>query len=61
MRADWYTKIIKVGNSFGVVLPIHILRLYQMDKQKQWVKIKMSPRGDSITIAKAKKPKTKYG
>lgn len=57
MRLQWYTKIIKVGNSFGAILPVQILRLMKMDKKGQWVKISMSPKGDTILVTKTKKPK----
>jgi antitoxin component of MazEF toxin-antitoxin module len=57
MKAQWHTKIIKVGNSFGVILPLHLLRLINSAKQGQWVKITLSPRGQTLLISRSKKPK----
>ena len=57
MQGQWYTKIIKVGNSYGVILPVHYLRMLKLDKERQWVKIGVNNRTASINIAKTKKPK----
>lgn len=57
MQNQWHTKIIKIGNSYGAILPIYILRLLGMGKQGQWVKISISPRGKTILVSKSKKPK----
>lgn len=57
MKTQWHTKIIKVGNSYGVILPIYILRLLGMAKHGQWVKIDISPRGKTVLVSKSKKPK----
>ncbi len=57
MRAQWHTKTVKIGNSYGVILPVHLLRLLKMDRKGQWVKISPSPRGNIILVEKSKKPK----
>jgi len=57
MKTDWVTKVIKIGNSYGVILPVHYLRLLKLDKPHQFVKIGLNNRTGSITIAKTKKPK----
>ncbi len=57
MRGQWITKIIKIGNSYGVILPVQYLRMLKMDKSNQYVRVDINNRSNSIVIAKTKKPK----
>jgi antitoxin component of MazEF toxin-antitoxin module len=57
MRSEWYTKIIQVGNSQGVIVPKVLLRLLDLNKKGTWVKVSISPRSKSILVSKTKKPR----
>jgi len=57
MSPDWYTKIIDIGNSKGVILPKVLLKLLDIDQKGSWVKVSVNSRSKSIQITKTKKPK----
>ena len=57
MTPDWYTKIVDIGNSKGVILPKMLLKLLEIDQKGSWVKISVNHRSKSIQVSKTKKPK----
>jgi len=57
MTPDWYTKIIDIGNSKGVILPKVLLKLLDIDQKGSWVKVSINARSKSIQVTKTKKPK----
>ena len=57
MTPDWYTKIIDIGNSKGVILPKVLLKLLEIDQKGSWVKVSVNSRSKNIQVAKTKKPK----
>jgi len=57
MTPDWYTKIIDIGNSKGVILPKVLLKLLDIDQKGSWVKVSVNSRSKSIQVTKTKKPK----
>lgn len=56
-KQDWVSRIIRIGNSYGVILPIDYLRYLKMNNTKQWIKISINQRTKNIIITKVKKPK----